>query len=102
MGMYTDERCTVIDGTQGCTAQLVRNDSGVPLHIEVWDEDYSTHLGNLPPDASVAVINAAAKFYSWGHDAGTLYGKAVKEHEIQQALGIPALIKSLAPRNEDR
>lgn len=86
MSLYIDEKNgdKFIKGANGCHGVL-RSGS---KQIEIWDEDYEQHYGNVPSNFTVEHINVVMNFYRAGEQRGEAYGKLVKQLEIKKVLGL--------------
>lgn len=86
MGLHIDEKNgdKLVEGTNGCCGVLRLGSN----QIEIWDEEYEQHYGNVPSNFTAEHINVVMHFYRAGELRGEEYGKLVKQFEIKKVLGI--------------
>lgn len=86
MGLYIDEKNgdKFLDGTKGCCGVLRFGSN----QIEIWDEDYERHYGNVPSSFTTEHINVVMQFYRAGELRGEEHGKIAKQFEIKKVLGL--------------
>lgn len=80
---YIESEDQLIDGIEGANA--IRRANG---RIEIWDDEFSSHIGFMPKDSSAAVINAALRLYKAGFDHGERAGRRNMQWDIRKTLGL--------------
>lgn len=79
---YIEKESDLIDGIE--RGHAVRREHSV----ELWDEDFDTHLGSMPVDSTASAINSAICLYYRGFNDGEQYGQRRQQEIIRRAIGI--------------